>query len=142
MNVLLVVFGFLSGILGGMGMGGGTLLIPLLSFLNIPQQTIQAINLISFLPMASGALILHCKNGLVKKANILWIIIPAIFFAIIGAILTKNTEEKILKICFGILLMGLGVWQLIKTIFAIIKNGKVNKILENQKNEFKKDKII
>ncbi len=29
---LLILFGFLSGIIGGMGMGGGTLLVPLLSF--------------------------------------------------------------------------------------------------------------
>ena len=31
MTVWLIVFGFISGILGGMGMGGGTLLIPLLN---------------------------------------------------------------------------------------------------------------
>ena len=55
MTVWLIVFGFISGILGGMGMGGGTLLIPLLNFLDIEQQTIQAINLISFLPMACVA---------------------------------------------------------------------------------------
>ena len=68
MTVWLIVFGFISGILGGMGMGGGTLLIPLLNFLDIEQQTIQAINLISFLPMACVALGLHFKNKLVKPA--------------------------------------------------------------------------
>jgi len=30
---LFILFGFLAGIIGGMGMGGGTLLVPLLSFL-------------------------------------------------------------------------------------------------------------
>ena len=29
--VLLIVFGLIGGLLGGMGMGGGTLLIPLLT---------------------------------------------------------------------------------------------------------------
>ncbi len=53
---LLILFGFLSGIIGGMGMGGGTLLTPLLSFLDLEQKTIQAINLISFLPMCCVAL--------------------------------------------------------------------------------------
>ena len=48
-----VVAGLVSGVLGGMGMGGGTILIPLLSiFYKIGQHTAQAINLISFIPMA------------------------------------------------------------------------------------------
>ena len=51
---LFVLFGFLAGIIGGMGMGGGTLLVPLLSFLDMEQKTIQATNLISFIPM-------HCS---------------------------------------------------------------------------------
>ena len=36
-NAYTVSVGFLAGIVGGMGMGGGTLLVPLLSFLDIPQ---------------------------------------------------------------------------------------------------------
>ncbi len=69
MTWLLVLFGFLSGILGGMGMGGGTLLVPLLSFLDIPQKTIQAINLFSFLPMCAAALCVHAKNKLLRPQN-------------------------------------------------------------------------
>lgn len=84
MTVWLIVFGFISGILGGMGMGGGTLLIPLLNFLDIEQQTIQAINLISFLPMACVALGLHFKNKLVKPRHTLWMIAPACAFCILG----------------------------------------------------------
>lgn len=134
MNILLVIFGFLSGVLGGMGMGGGTLLIPLLSFLDIPQQTIQAINLISFLPMAVFALVLHFKNGLIKTKNIIWLILPAIASAVLGAILVKNANEKLLRICFGVLLVVLGVWQMIKSVVAIIKNKKVENIINNEKN--------
>ena len=47
---LYVLFGLLGGLIGGMGMGGGTILIPLLTlFLNIPQLQAQTINLISFI---------------------------------------------------------------------------------------------
>lgn len=67
MTILLIVFGFLGGILGGMGMGGGTLLIPLLSFLDIPQRTIQAINLIGFLPMSAVALFSILKTDWWKQ---------------------------------------------------------------------------
>ena len=110
---LLILFGFISGILGGMGMGGGTLLIPLLGFLDIRQQTIQAINLISFLPMAVIVLVMHFKNGLVKPEKMEWIIIPAVIFSAFGAYLTKSVQPGILKICFGVFLLGLGIWQMV-----------------------------
>ena len=39
---LYVLFGFLSGVFGGLGMGGGTLLIPLLTiFLGLDQKLCQ-----------------------------------------------------------------------------------------------------
>lgn len=59
------VAGVLGGVLGGMGMGGGTVLIPLLSiFYAVEQHTAQAVNLIAFIPMAVVAIIIHIKNGL------------------------------------------------------------------------------
>ncbi len=124
---LLIIFGFLSGILGGMGMGGGTLLVPLLTFLDIEQHTIQAINLISFLPMAIVALILHFKNKLVKIDNTAWIIAPAVVFAGLGAFITKFISPNVLKICFGLLLLGLGIWQLIVGIIDIKDKSKNEK---------------
>jgi len=46
--ILSLLFGILSGVLGGLGMGGGTLLIPLLTiFLNFEQKLAQGINLLS-----------------------------------------------------------------------------------------------
>lgn len=127
MTVWLIVFGFISGILGGMGMGGGTLLIPLLNFLDIEQQTIQAINLISFLPMACVALGLHFKNKLVKPRRTLWMIAPACAFCILGALLTKNTSSEVLKICFGVFMLLLGVWQLILSVRQMVKERKTDK---------------
>lgn len=47
-----LVSGFVSGLLGGMGMGGGTLLIPVLTiFFSVPQKIAQSTNLLAFLPM-------------------------------------------------------------------------------------------
>lgn len=60
MKVLFIVFGIIGGLLGGMGMGGGTLLIPLLTLgLDVPQQTAQLLNLLTFIPMSAFALIVH-----------------------------------------------------------------------------------
>ncbi len=61
--MFLVIVGFLSGIIGGMGMGGGTILIPaLVLFANINPKLAQSINLISSIPMTIFALIIHIKN--------------------------------------------------------------------------------
>lgn len=108
---LLILFGFLSGIIGGMGMGGGTLLVPLLSFLDISQKTVQAINLIGFLPMCCVALIFHAKNKLVKTHNLGWVIFPATFCAVAGALFAGKTDDRILRLCFAVFLITVGVWQ-------------------------------
>ena len=91
MSILWYVFaGFLSGILGGMGMGGGTVLIPLLSiFYKVSQHVAQASNLISFIPMAIVALILHLKNKLVDFNGIMWIILPGVISCIVGCYIAR-----------------------------------------------------
>lgn len=113
MTFLLILFGFLSGVIGGMGMGGGTLLVPLLSFLDISQKNAQAINLISFLPMCCVALVFHAKNKLIKTNGLGWIVFPATGFATLGAFFAGKTEDKILRLCFAVFLVAVGVWQLI-----------------------------
>ena len=58
--ILLAVVGLLAGIISGMGIGGGTILIPALVMLtDISQQGLQGINLVFFIPTAIIALITH-----------------------------------------------------------------------------------
>jgi len=55
--ILYLIAGFLSGLLGGMGMCGGTVLIPALTaVLNVEQHVAQSTNLIAFLPMSAFSL--------------------------------------------------------------------------------------
>ena len=108
------IAGLLSGVLGGMGMGGGTLLIPLLSiFYSVNQYTAQSINLISFIPMSVVALIIHLKNKLVSFEKILWIIIPGVATCVGGYYIATALSGDILKRCFGGFLLALSVFQLI-----------------------------
>ena len=124
MVFLLILFGFLAGVIGGMGMGGGTVLVPLLSFLDIPQKTVQAINLISFLPMCVVALSLHAKNKLVQPKHVGWIVAPATLCAVVGAFFAGRTDNKILKTCFGVFLIAVGAWQLFVAVKFILKQKK------------------
>lgn len=123
-TILLIVFGFLAGIIGGMGMGGGTVLVPLLSFLDLPQKTIQAVNLISFLPMCIVALFVHGKKGLLKPKNILHVVVPAVVFALVGALVAGDAQNKLLRIIFALFLIVVGTWQLIVAIKFQIRKSK------------------
>ncbi|MBQ3235778.1 MAG: sulfite exporter TauE/SafE family protein [Clostridia bacterium] len=108
----LCLFGALGGVLGGMGMGGGTVLIPLLTiFLSWEQKTAQAVNLIAFIPMAIVALVVHIKNKLIKKDNILFMIIPACVMGIAGAVLISFIKSEVLSKIFGWFLVALAVLQ-------------------------------
>ncbi|MFR6055985.1 MAG: TSUP family transporter [Eubacteriales bacterium] len=110
--VYFALAGLAGGLLGGMGMGGGTVLIPLLSiFMNVDQHAAQALNLISFLPMAVVALVIHFKNGLVEYKKSLFVIVPALLFAVLGCFAAKNTEGELLGKLFGGFLAALSVFQ-------------------------------
>ncbi|MEG1804813.1 MAG: sulfite exporter TauE/SafE family protein [Clostridia bacterium] len=115
--IWLIVGGFFGGIVGGMGMGGGTLLIPILTLLlSVPQTQAQGINLLSFIPMAIVTLIIHFKNKLVETKGILFIIIPACVVGVLSSILVQGIDTELLRKGFGVFLSVLGVAQLIMQI--------------------------
>lgn len=110
--ILLALSGIAAGILGGMGMGGGTILIPLLTiFFNVGQKEAQAINLVSFIPMAIVSLAIHIKNKRVKKEGLLWIIVPAVLTSVGGGFAVQAVNGEVLKRIFGGFLLLLSVVQ-------------------------------
>lgn len=127
MEVLwLILFGIVGGIIGGMGMGGGTLLIPLLTLgLSISQQNGQAINLLAFLPMSIVALIIHAKNHLVKFKVAIPIAIAGIISSIGGAILANSIDSQSLSVWFGIFLIVVGILE-IYSLWAFQNDKKAN----------------
>ena len=109
--ILLIVVGAAAGVLGGMGMGGGAILIPLLTtFFNVDQISAQAINLVAFIPMAAVSLIIHVKNKRVEKEGLLWIILPAALCSLAGSLFALAIKVSLLRRFFGgflIILSGL-----------------------------------
>ena len=131
--IFLILAGFISGIVGGMGMGGGTLLIPILTiFLAFEQKTAQAINLIAFIPMSIVALIIHIKNKLVDFKVGMPIMLVGILFSIGGSYLASELKNSLLQKIFAVFLLLVGVNQAIQTILTIRKNKK-----KENKNDFK-----
>ena len=96
--MLEIIFGIIAGIVSSLGMGGGTILILLLSlFLNVSQHIAQATNLIFFIPTSITAILMNIKN---KKIN--WkisktIIGYGIIGALIGSFISNYLSNKKLK---------------------------------------------
>ncbi len=104
--IIFAVCGFLGGILGGMGMGGGTALIPLLTiFCGVEQSVAQGMNLLSFLPMSLLALAIHAKNGLLVKDKLAWIVVPALVFSVLGSLCAAFLPARALRSGFGVFLI-------------------------------------
>lgn len=115
--MILVLIGLASGIISGMGIGGGTVLIPALTiFMGIEQKTAQAVNLVYFIPTAVIALVNHCKNNRVEKGAVLRIVIPGIIGAVIGSFIAMKVNSGMLRKCFGAFLGVMGCMEIWKGI--------------------------
>ncbi len=121
----LSIAGVMGGLVGGMGMGGGTLLIPILTmFLGVEQHLAQAMNLLVFIPTGIIAIIIHAKNKLIDYKVFGIIIGPAIITAITSALFVGKIKSETLGLLFGIFLILIGLFELYLAIRSTIKNKK------------------
>ncbi len=117
---LYLALGLLGGIPAGMGMGGGTVTIPLLVLVGgVEQKLAQSANLFAFLPMSLLALKTHRDNGLLKTRGILWSILPALLLSAAGALLAASLPSALLRKGFGAFLVGLAFFGL----YSLRQNG-------------------
>lgn len=111
--LLAFLCGFGTSILSAWGVGGGTLLLLLMTlFLGVDQRTAQGINLLFFLPTAAAALVLHWKNGYLDKPTLKASVPWAVLLALAGAWISTAVEVDLLRKPFGIYLLAAGVLML------------------------------
>ena len=109
-----IVIGFLSGIMGGMGIGGGTLLIPMLTLLlHIDQKIAQSTNLIVFIPLALASMPVHCKHKNVDISIAKKVIPYGIIGAVIGSFAAVTIPSSILKKLFALFLFIMGLKEIL-----------------------------
>lgn len=110
MSVLFsVLAGFLTGVLSGFGIGGGTLLILWLTLVSgMDQLRAGGVNLLYFVCCALPALWGHCKNGLVEKRAALWCAAPGAAACAAAALLAAGLDVTLLRRGFGVFLLFIG----------------------------------
>lgn len=113
--IWLFLVGLISGIISGMGIGGGVILIPALTLIfGFEQKIAQNINLLYFIPTAIIAIFVHSKNKTIEKQGLFKIIIFGIIGAIFGSIIAINLNGEILRKIFGWFLLIMGISEILK----------------------------
>lgn len=112
-NWLIFLLGglFSGGLAGLLGIGGGTVLVPLLIALHNNQPNYQAVNAVATSLLAivitsiSGS-IQNWRMGYLDLKRVIYIAIPSLFTAQIGAYLANSVPDYILLASFAILLLA------------------------------------
>ena len=119
-----ILIGMFSGIFSGIGMGGGTILIFLLTtFIGLEQHIAQAANLIYFIPTAISAIIVNFKNKNIDTKLAIFVSIGGALGAIIGANISVNIGVQKLRRLFGIFLVIIVIHE----IYTLFKEYKMSK---------------
>lgn len=128
MQTLWFIFsGAIGGIIAGMGMGGGTLLIPILTlFLGVEQHLAQGVNLLSFIPMALVVIAIHSKNKLIKFKKIWLVSLFSAAGSVGGAFLSNIISSNLLSKLLGGFLCALAVFQFITLFISAKKQKQIN----------------
>ena len=108
--VLPFLCGLGASVISAWGVGGGTLLLLVMTlFLGVDQRTAQGINLLFFLPTALSALVCHIRGGYRDKPTLRAAVPPAVVCAAIGAWAATAVDVAVLRKPFGVYLLLSGV---------------------------------
>lgn len=119
-----ILIGTFSGIFSGIGMGGGTILIFLLTtFAGLEQHIAQATNLIYFVPTAISAIIVNYRDKNIDTRLAKYISLYGIIGAIIGALISINLDVQKLRKFYGIFLAIIAIHE----IYTLFKEYKLNR---------------
>ena len=110
--VLLLVIGFLAGVVGGsLGLGGGIIIVPALVFiLGFTQHQAQGTSLAVLLfPVGILAVINYAKNGYVNYKYALILIVAFVLGSYLGSVISVHLPAKSLKKLFGIFMLLISI---------------------------------
>lgn len=113
--MLPIIFGIIAGIVTGLGMGGGTILILLISlFMNLDQHIAQATNLVFFIPTSLAAIAINIKQKNVDFKLAVNISIFGILGSIIGVIISEKISSAHLRKYFAVFIFIIAIHEIYK----------------------------
>lgn len=113
MSIAAILAGLISGILGGMGLGGGgTLILYLTIFAGVEQFRAQGINLMFFIPSALVAMLIYIKRGSIRLKPLIPFILGGIPGALMGIYFSSLFGQGLLQKIFGAALILMGIREM------------------------------
>lgn len=113
MNIIALLAGLFSGIIGAMGLGGGAVLIIYLTlFAETEQLKAQGINLLFFIPIATVAVLIYSKKKQIKWKTVIKISLCGVFGTVVGWYFADFLGGEITAKVFGALLILLGIREI------------------------------
>ena len=118
--------GLFSGILAGfLGIGGGTVLVPLLVALGCQPIQAVATSALAITITATSGTIQNWRMGYIKPQRVLLLALPALFAAQLGVYLAQKFSSALLLLAFGLLLLlNIYLFEFRKRIIAKQKKGE------------------
>lgn len=113
--LLPVLAGFGAGILSAWGIGGGTLLLLVMTlFLGVDQTQAQGINLLYFLPTAGISIMEHKKNGYLDREVLRAAVPLGTLAALASAWAATSVDISVFRKPFGVFLLWAGADLLLR----------------------------
>lgn len=105
-QIWLIPLGFIAGLLGSMiGLGGGIIIVPVLTFLGFPPTVAASNSLFATFSNAVASTISYSRQKRIEYSIGLKLVVLAIPGNILGAYLSSYTTPEIFQILFGIVLI-------------------------------------
>jgi len=117
-TAVLLITGAATGFLSGMmGVGGGTIMVPVMVILiGFSQHTAQGTSLLVMVPAGAIGAFTHWKMGNVEK-SILWALISGIILGTyVGGNFAYLFSDNILRLIFTVVILWMGIRYIIAPI--------------------------
>jgi len=106
-EIWLIPLGFIAGVLGSMiGLGGGIIIVPVLTFLGFPPTVAASNSLFATFSNAVASTISYSRQKRIEYSIGFKLVVLAIPGNILGAFIATQTTPEIFKILFGFVLIS------------------------------------
>lgn len=112
-TVICMILSFIIAVLSGMGVGGGGLFVIFLVLLtDLPQLSIQGMNLLFFMAASGSALLIHLSRRHILGMAVLCLALFGIVGSLLGTLLSARIPQDLLRKIFGVMLVITGILSL------------------------------
>jgi uncharacterized membrane protein YfcA len=114
-SIRLAVIGLAAGVFSGLfGVGGGTVMVPLLVlWLAYGEREATGTSLAAIVVIAAAAVVVHALYGNVRVAEALSVGLPAVAGVVAGTALQQRVPQRAVSLLFAVVLVAAAVELLI-----------------------------